>query len=45
MVSGMDVPAQVMSDRTMVPLRFISEYFNAQVKWDEETKMITIEKQ
>jgi len=41
---GMDVPAQLLNDRTMVPLRFISEYFNAVVEWDSETRTITIVK-
>ena len=41
---GMDVPpAQILNNRTMVPLRFISEYFNASVEWDPETRIITIE--
>ncbi|MCL2386249.1 MAG: stalk domain-containing protein [Defluviitaleaceae bacterium] len=39
---GMDVPAQIMSDRTMVPLRFISEFFGAVVTWDENTRTVVI---
>jgi len=39
---GMDVPAQLIDDRTMVPLRFISEFFGAVVTWDAETQGIEI---
>jgi|GEM_PF-2580653 len=39
---GMDVPAQIMDDRTMVPLRFINEFFGALVEWDGETRGIEI---
>ncbi|MCL2235797.1 MAG: stalk domain-containing protein [Defluviitaleaceae bacterium] len=39
---GMDVPAQIINDRTMVPLRFISEFFGAYVSWDEATRSIEI---
>lgn len=31
----LDVPAQVINDRTMVPLRFVSEALGAQVVWSE----------
>ena len=39
---GMDVPARTIDGRTMVPLRFISEYFGALVLWDAETRSIEI---
>jgi len=39
---GMDVPAQVIDGRTMVPLRFISEFFGAIVVWDSEARGIEI---
>ena len=39
---GMDVPAQVMSGRTMVPLRFVSEFFGAVVTWGAEAQGIEI---
>jgi len=39
---GMDVPAQINENRTMVPLRFISEFFGATVTWDSETRGIEI---
>ena len=41
-VLGMDVPAQLMNDRTMVPLRFISEFFGAVVTWDDATRIVEI---
>jgi uncharacterized repeat protein (TIGR02543 family) len=42
MLPGMDVPAVLMNDRTMVPLRFISEFFGAIVEWDYETQTAQI---
>jgi len=39
---GMDVPAQIVNDRTFVPLRFISEFFGANVDWNEETQTVII---
>jgi len=39
---GMDVPAQIMDGRTMVPLRFVSEFFGALVMWDGEIGGIEI---
>jgi len=39
---GMDVPAQLISGRTYVPLRFVVEYFNALVFWNGETGDIEI---
>jgi len=39
---GMDVPAQLMGNRTMVPLRFVSEFFGAVVNWDSDTRSIEI---
>lgn len=38
----LDVPAQVQNDRTLVPVRAISESFGCQVDWDEETQLVTI---
>lgn len=38
----MDVPAQILNDRTMVPIRFVSENFNLQVEFDNATRVITI---
>jgi hypothetical protein len=39
---GMDVPAQIVDSRTMVPLRFIVEFFGATVSWDDATRGIEI---
>ena len=39
---GMDVPAQIVNNRTMVPLRFVMEFFDADVIWNPETRDITI---
>ncbi len=33
----------IVSGRTMLPLRFVSESFGAQVSWDEKLKKVTIE--
>lgn len=32
------------SDRTLIPVRFVSENFGAKVDWDEDTKTVTISK-
>ena len=34
----MDVPARLINDKTMVPLRFLSENLGFDVSWDEETR-------
>jgi len=39
---GMDIPAYIVNNRTMVPLRFIAEFFGAAVNWDEGTRGIDI---
>jgi len=39
---GMDVPAQIISNRTMVPLRFVIEFFEAEVSWDPVARTIMI---
>jgi hypothetical protein len=38
----LDAPPQIIKGRTMVPLRFIVESFNAHVEWDGDTQTITI---
>ena len=38
----MDVPVRLINDKTMVPLRFLSEELGYTVSWDEDTRMITI---
>jgi len=37
-----DQPAQIVNDRTMVPVRFISEALGAQVTWDSESRTVLI---
>lgn len=37
----LDVPAQIINDRTMVPLRAIFEALGATVEWNGETRTIT----
>lgn len=38
----LDVAAEIVNDRTMVPLRFVMEELGADVKWDGETKSVLI---
>lgn len=38
----LDVPAQVVSDRTLVPVRAISESFGLEVAWDEDNRKVII---
>ncbi|MEG6521840.1 N-acetylmuramoyl-L-alanine amidase [Desulfotomaculum sp. 1211_IL3151] len=40
----MDVPPQMMANRTMVPLRFISEQLGATVNWQGNEKRVIIER-
>ncbi|MCD8181614.1 MAG: hypothetical protein LUF26_09105 [Firmicutes bacterium] len=37
----LDVPAQIIDDRTMVPLRAIFEALGASVEWDGDTQTVT----
>ncbi|MCE5223359.1 hypothetical protein LLG10_04110 [bacterium] len=37
-----DPPPEIIKNRTMVPLRFVSENLNCLVKWEEKTQSITI---
>ena len=39
----MDVPARLINDKTMVPLRFLSENLGYTVDWDEDKKLVTIQ--
>lgn len=41
-VKSLDAPARLMNGRTMVPLRFISECFGANVQWDGPSKTVNI---
>lgn len=38
----LDVPAKLISDRTMVPARAIAEAFGAEVEWDGENRAVII---
>lgn len=38
----LDVPAQIIDGRTLVPLRFVSETLGAQVGWDGATETVSI---
>ncbi len=38
----LEVPAQIMNDRTMIPLRAVSEAFNCDVQWDQDDYRIDI---
>ncbi|WP_151191973.1 copper amine oxidase N-terminal domain-containing protein [Desulfotomaculum copahuensis] len=38
----LEVPARLVKGRTMVPLRFVSEAFGAQVNWNAKTRAITV---
>lgn len=39
----LDVPAQLMNDKTMVPLRAISESLGCYVGWDQDAKTVVIQ--
>ena len=41
-VKELDVPAMIINDRTMVPVRFIAETFGANVKYDEYVGAVII---
>lgn len=38
----LDVPGKIVNGRTLVPLRFVSESFGADVKWDQDTKTVYV---
>lgn len=40
----LDVPSKVVGDRTLVPVRALSEIFNADVDWDEDAQTVVITK-
>lgn len=40
---SMDVPARLINDKTMVPVRFLSEKLGYTVNWDGDNRIITIE--
>lgn len=37
-----DTPAKIVNDRTLVPVRAVSEGFGAKVGWDQSTKTVSI---
>lgn len=39
----LDVPGQIINDRTMVPLRAVSESFGANVVWDNDTRIVYVD--
>ncbi len=39
----LDVPAMIINDRTLVPVRVISEAFGCDVSWDGENRRVNIE--
>lgn len=41
-IKTLDVPAQIINNRTLVPVRFISESLGAKVDWDEVSKTVVI---
>jgi hypothetical protein len=41
-VKEIDVPAQIINDRTFVPVRAVSESYGLAVSWDMDTKTVTI---
>ncbi len=38
----LDVPAQIVNDRTLVPARFASEALGAAVEWDETNRCVNV---
>lgn len=38
----LDVPPRLIHDRTMIPLRFLTEKLGYHVEWEEETDVITV---
>jgi hypothetical protein len=38
----LDVPAQLINGRTMVPVRFIAESLGAEVKWNADTQTVVV---
>ena len=40
----LDVPAQIINSRTMVPTRAIAEAYGCAVEWDESARVVTVKK-
>ncbi len=43
-VVTLDVPAKIINNKTLVPVRFISEKAGLDVQWDGETHTVTVQK-
>lgn len=41
-VKELDVPARLISDRTLVPIRFVSEALDCNVDWNQEEQTVII---
>lgn len=41
----LDVPPKIKSDRTFIPIRFVSEHLGYDVFWEAETQTITISRE
>ncbi len=39
----LDVPAKIINNRTMIPVRFVSEQLNAKVGWYPEKNLVTVD--
>ncbi|MBQ6794964.1 MAG: copper amine oxidase N-terminal domain-containing protein [Clostridia bacterium] len=37
-----DVPAQIINDRTMIPVRAVAESFGCNVNWNQKAKRVAI---
>ena len=40
----LDVPAQIIGDRTLAPVRAVAEGFNCKVDWENDTRTVIIKK-
>lgn len=41
-LKALDVPAQIIGNRTLVPARFVAENYDMDVKWDQATRTVII---
>ncbi|HYF96356.1 MAG TPA: stalk domain-containing protein [Symbiobacteriaceae bacterium] len=41
-LKALDVPARILGGRTLVPVRFVSENYHMDVKWEPETQTVVI---
>ncbi len=39
---SLDVPAKIIKNRTMIPIRFVAEAAGCKVTWDEKTRVVAI---